>query len=769
MLYYEKYSSKNFTIVRRKNEENPNNPYIRSLFLSAFLRCIYALLKFPEDVSIKNKMMDKLSNIKYLRELAALVDTCISCDFNVISKFIEIIKYILLRPKSKRKEFDINKHKTTTGDENFYDENTQINQKYIANLIKKVIFKVENKLSLGNENDKILLINLCQCCNILCNSLNYVFPKTKMLKSNGEAIQVRKKYLLNNKVDDYINFSIINLFIRKIIEYMKEENNYFKEISNKENSDKSDNNNDDKYNEDVIKNNLNDSEDYELDIDLIDLRQIIKNSNEIQILTLINGLDNKEEENIKSNKFKIDDTLINLISFIPLFIGEYMAKASDEKVFDIFEKFTMSNIFNEINIRKSYLKEIIDMMNSSKKRKLISDEFQSNFMTRVNMIDFKERDSNWFLLFVFEDEMRLEKICGSSDEKNDLISLEKLKQENDVEDDLILEIKRNIKDIKNLNNTISYQSITRIFKFDIKNRIIIKKGKGLESEYKMLFFKKSYVQDLIIDYIKLYNTKVEIIDEIEIFKSIDGLEEESVKVELEKENIYNREILDQAIEIKNEREETQSDIENSNLIDINNSTPTPDQKLDNEIQEKLKEAEEIKNKLMKLNEEKDLKKLKNNTNDNVILYCNIPIKGYFDFFFNLFKSQKEIEEENTHRLTDNRILIVDKNNLYIYNEIPENFLNININVFGENFINKCEIIKEMKKCFEKYDTRDIKKLTNIDFRAMSVKLTIDSQNFDIHFFDDFSMLKLKTCLFNLRKDSIVKAENMQRLALLEKK
>ena len=63
LLVYESYSKKNFAIVRKKEQEDPNNPYIRSLFLSAFLRCIFALLESPVEMEIKDGMIIKYSLI----------------------------------------------------------------------------------------------------------------------------------------------------------------------------------------------------------------------------------------------------------------------------------------------------------------------------------------------------------------------------------------------------------------------------------------------------------------------------------------------------------------------------------------------------------------------------------------------------------------------------------------------------------------------------------------------------------------------------------
>lgn len=762
LLSYEKYSNRDFTIVRRKEEEDPNNPYLRSLFISAFLRCIFALLEFPAEMEIKNEMIDKLTESNNLRDLARLVETCITGEFNIPSKFVTIIKYILLRPKrsSKNKNnFLDDEGETSQKLEGESEKDKENNLKYIANLIKKIIFKVKNKLTLDSDDSKILLLNICQCSAILCNKLNYSHPEITRLIGSNSNLSGKKKYILSKKLDEYIHFSIVDLFMSKITEYMKEEITFFLENSLKKDGDQKEkkNENENDNNAEEIEEKINAEEDNEEIEELIVLDQRIKNSSEVEVVSLLSGkgpiAGSSSVE--KANKFEINEILINLISSIPLFLGEYMAKCSNERVYDIFENFTRSNVFSGINIRKSYLKEITDLMNSAKKRKLISREFKTNFMTRVNIIDLNRKKSDWFILFIFDNEMRFE-ASESSDEKNDLINQEKLREEDDKENDLIEDINKKLYGVKDATKSIPFDTINVIYTFEVKNRIMIKTGQGNSSEFKMLFFKKYYISDIIIEYIKLNNCNVNIIEDIPIFISDEEAAKESDEEKLVMESEEEKKIILNAIQINNEnQQEKDLNEQKMNNEETAGETATPDDKLANQIDEKLKENHEHLEKLGKKKIEKKIEKLMKNPNESVTMYCNIPLKGFFDFVFNLFKSEKEIEEANAQKLNDNRVLKVNGKIFEIYNEIPENFFLIDLEKFKLETPKFSEMTFELKKCYERYDSKDISKWKNVDWAFNTLKITIDSDFYEIHCFDDFSMIKLKSCLYYYRSKEIM--------------
>lgn len=803
LVAYESYSKKNLAIVRKKEQEDPNNPYIRSLFLSAFLRCIFALLESPVEMEIKDGMIEKLTEKNTLRDLACLVETCISGEFNIPSKFIEIIQFILLNPKNKTKsveEEDIETPQVANSEEDInelykkieQEEKQQRNITYIANLIKKIINKIRYKLSIENDEHKILLFNICQCSTNLCNLLNYQHPIIKSVHAFDNKIN--KKYIIADKLDEYVDFSIVDVFIGVITEYMKEENAYFMANSSQGDSNSKKNNAEDEE-EDCIK--AEEDDEKTNCEDLIELEERIQNNNEIQILNLLinpNCASKGDTADPKggAKKFSIDETLINLISYIPIFLGEYMSKSSDQKVYEIFENFSRSNVFRGINIRKSYIKEIIDLMNTSKKRKLISGEYKTLFMTRVNMVDLRLKTNKWYLLYVFDNELCFQEIKGSDNERDDLLPQEDLKYEGQDENKFIEKIKKKVytnKKDKRMeefshNDPIPFEMITAIFTFDIKNRIMLKLGRGINSGFKLLFFKKFYVSNIIINFIKLNNCQIKMIEDIPILINEEELEKESQEEALKERINKNDEKLEEAIEIKNlkkleegsgdpEEEEKQTTTPNNgNMININGTAKPPLENESNLNQEEenkiIAKKEEDQKQLEKLKETKNLEKLKKNPNENVIIYCNIPLKNFFDFIINIFKSEKEILEKNASNLADNRILKVDGKNFEIYNEIPEKFFEIDLEILNDDKINISEITKQMKKCFQKYDSKEVTKWTDIEIKHNTLKITISSDTYEIHCFDDYSMLKLKSCFFYHRGKEVA-IKNKENYKLLDNK
>ena len=170
-------------------------------------------------------------------------------------------------------------------------------------------------------------------------------------------------------------------------------------------------------------------------------------SNDIKMLDLLIGETNFDK-NIK-RKFSIDDILIDLTSAIPLFLSEYMAKCTDEEVYEVFEQFIRYNVFNGVEIRKSYLKEIIDLMNLSKKRKLLSRKFTTNFMTRVYVTNYDNKKTLCYLMSVTDYDLKFFEIDEYVEEKNDIIEHALLETENNDENILFEKIDNNFQNNEN--------------------------------------------------------------------------------------------------------------------------------------------------------------------------------------------------------------------------------------------------------------------------------------------------------------------------------
>jgi hypothetical protein len=817
--------------VRHKKEEDPNNPFLRSLFLAAFLRCIYALLERPAETKVKDLMIEKLIEKNNLREITKFCETCISGEFNIPSKFISIVKFIVLNGNKNKNQFlnknnnnynnnsnsnnnkknnspnlysnkslnkkyhDSNKDSEDEDIENEedkglnkieYEKIEDKNNMYIANLLKTILMKMKGKLTIEKDDDKILLNNICECAKALVMNIDYNHMEIDRISKN--YINISKKYILSRKLKDYCDIIIIETFLEVIKEYMFLENLYFKKNSRskeKDNEPKNANNPNQNGNGEnflLALNNNNEKDDIENE-DILLLNERFEESNQIKILKIFANI-NEVENSEPGAFFKVDEYLLNLISYIPLILGEYMSKCSDETVSEIFEFFSRSSVFHGVNIRKSYIKEIIDLMNISKKNKLMSKEHINQFITRVNKIDFEKKDNKWCLLFVQENDLKLIPINENDNEKDDLINKDKLSLENEKEDDLINEITRKCIFNNEDENKISYDIITHIFVFELRNLLIFRLQKE-KAVYKLIFFKRFYIAEIICNYIKMKKCNVKIIMDIPVFLNDEELsklkEPDNIKEKiLSNEKKLNQENFERKI-IQDENETPENDNYNKNnkstptpIEENKNSTPSNSNNNDKEIKkmeekaEKLiNENEEEKKNLEKIQEEKRIKNFKKDPNETVIMYCNIPMSSFFDFFLNLFRNKKDIEESNINNLKEMRILKVNGQKFEIYDEISDNFFEMNFQKFNEE-TPIYEITTEIKKCFTLRESIDMSEFSDVEYKYNSVTINFNGKKFEINCFDDFSLIKLKTCLF-YHKMKDVSIINKEDYSIIDKK
>jgi hypothetical protein len=798
--------------VRKKKEEDPNNPYLRSLFLAAFLRCIYALLEKPADTNIKEQMIEKLIEKNNLRDITKFCETCISGEFNIPSKFISIFKFIVLKESENKNTINKNNNNnpsnlnpnmknnfTKKGDdfgENFddmekkkhikseYAISEDKNNIYISNLLKTILMKVKGKLTIEKDDDKILLTNICECAKALVLKIDYNHFEIERVTKN--YMNISKKYILSRKLRDYCDIIIVETFLEVIKEYMYLENLFFKKNSKskeKENEPKNPNNPNQNAGEifDLV-NSKKENDDLE-DEDMILLFERCEESNQIKILRIFENI-NEVENSEPGAFFKVDEYLLNLISSIPLFLGEYMSKCSDDSVSEIFEFFSRSSVFYGVNIRKSYIKEIIDLMNISKKNKLISKDFRNQLMTRVNVKDIDTRKSKWCLLLMQERELKLININENDNEKDDLINKDELSKENDEEEELIKSISNNVK-FKKEEDIISYSFITDIFIFELKNLIIFRQVKE-KAVYKLIFFKRFYIAEIICNYIKMNKCNVKIIRDIPVFlndvelsklKELDNLKEKILGNE--------KKLIQENFERNFEKKVIQEENETAENENINNKlTPTPFgddkeknvtpseknnnndeiKKMEENAEKLINENEEKKKNLEKIQEEKRLENLKKDPNETAIIYCNIPMSNFFDLFLNLFRNKKDIEESNINNLKEMRVLKVNGQKLEIWDEIPDNFFDMDYTKFTDD-ASLSQLTTEIEKCFTLRESFDMTDLKSVEYEYNTVKIEIKGSTFEINCFDDFSLIKLKTCIFHhkMKNTSIDIQENYSKI------
>jgi hypothetical protein len=199
LIKYFKYGQEDFGLKRTEEDETPDNPYIRSLFIAAFLRAIYALLEFPVEQSIKDEMIRTLYAQDNITKISKLVDCTKLLDNNISSKYLIIIRHVLSNSK-------------------FYFENN-LNEDAdfiyinivgtICYVLGKMIRIFKRELKLDFEDHKVFLAEVARLIAIISNeviSLNFDNPSNK-----------------EKTFEKMIGFELINLFIQIIKESMNRE------------------------------------------------------------------------------------------------------------------------------------------------------------------------------------------------------------------------------------------------------------------------------------------------------------------------------------------------------------------------------------------------------------------------------------------------------------------------------------------------------------------------------------------------------------------
>ena len=201
LFHFKKITEPGF--FRDKEEETPNNPYIRSLFIAAFLRCIYGVLEYPIDINIKNdliKIIYQKDNIKILCQIAECTKFI---DNHIATKLLIIMKHVLRHSKIYFDQFtEIEKIKKS----NEINENFLNKMGYISYMIRKIIRYYKKILNIENENDNILLNEICLCCSHIINQLQIL---------NFENEKVREM-----TITTMIDYEIVKTFIEMIKNYM---------------------------------------------------------------------------------------------------------------------------------------------------------------------------------------------------------------------------------------------------------------------------------------------------------------------------------------------------------------------------------------------------------------------------------------------------------------------------------------------------------------------------------------------------------------------
>lgn len=390
---------------RVKEEETANNPYLRGLIISAFMRAIFGVLEFPCDKETKDKMISTIRKGNTIRELSLLVDS-VKCQFNISSKYLIIMRHIFSENSSKI---------SGKGDEN--ELLSQLN--IVSFMIKKMVCYKQDDINISNEDDKVFLSELSKCASVITNS-------TYSLSYPSDLHRERTMTYM-------INYNLVKMFIDTVIQYM---------------------------------------------------------NSEIETLKLeMKSFDSDKEKEVK----KENDSLNEMIFKIAFILGEYMSKCKFF-AYKILESFSRSYIFNGVNLRKTYLREIIhtckmsDMKNSLEKMfSTVNNTVKIHLISRclfINYVDLSDH-VRYVLLTNNGVELLQIKLGHNSFENNEWnININEQRMDEYIK--------------------YKYEDILKIYQFELKNRLLIKTKNGFFG----LFFLKCHIADQFIEMVKLKNPQL---------------------------------------------------------------------------------------------------------------------------------------------------------------------------------------------------------------------------------------------------------------------
>ncbi len=245
-----KYGSFKENVYRRYENENVNNPNLRSLLVSAYLRCIYAVMKkigfnyisentkkLVKKPGFGHVMIEKLRNIVLFHKLILIVDSTKLKESNNSSKILKIIRRVFMGigKQSEEKDYDIDGliHLTATimdkiieiySDSELSDSDTN---NTIQTLIKCCLFIYREINNSDNLARKIISPNLIKI--IIIKITDNMQKDTSLISSTDdspdfvynkiylEVLMLLSEFMKNEK----ICYMIIESFNRKIFLYKR--------------------------------------------------------------------------------------------------------------------------------------------------------------------------------------------------------------------------------------------------------------------------------------------------------------------------------------------------------------------------------------------------------------------------------------------------------------------------------------------------------------------------------------------------------------------
>jgi hypothetical protein len=186
-------------VLRVKADETANNPHLRGLIIAAFLRTIYNILEYPLERSIKEDLIFLIRKGNNIKDISMLVDSGILTEFNLASKYLEVMRIILLNSKVK-----------SIDPTNISEQNEYLNQiGVISFMLRKMINVYKDIFNIENEDHGIFLANLPKCAAIIINELH--------------SLQYPSEQLREEIMSSMISNEMIDFFIKTVKSYMNRE------------------------------------------------------------------------------------------------------------------------------------------------------------------------------------------------------------------------------------------------------------------------------------------------------------------------------------------------------------------------------------------------------------------------------------------------------------------------------------------------------------------------------------------------------------------
>ena len=514
----------------------------------------------------------------------------------------------------------------------------------ISYTIKKIIKVFKNDLKLENTSHKLLLSEISIICLLVSNEL--------------ENINFTDKLIKEQTLQAMISFDLIKVFINAIKENMNYESNLFKNAIGG-----------------------------------------VKKEEEAEN----NQVEEKQEVNLI---FQEDHILITMMYNIANIIGEYMSKCK-EYSYSILEMMTRSYIFEKVNFRKTYLKEIIECNRFANLKSNLEPFLKRKvyYAARVSAFFYLKSTTITKLLVLSETGLEF---------------MEPSKSDRQVEDYDLTKFKF-FEEF-----TIPFNQVEVIVVFEFEHRCLIKK---LDGEIVSFFFYKANTSNYLIQLMRFINSKISIYKKVKVFDS------DKQKISKVIRGFSSRPMLLQ--------QNNKTNIKKQNM-QIDTITPTT----------KESPQDEVNIDQHTLDLEMKLADVPNNENENtVILFGCVQISHFFDFISELFADSEFVP--------DGKVLVIKQNKIYIYKELPSKWEKIDFKSIFENNISYDYTEKESKcifdfaSCYKLVSEFDLSEVKQIKFKGADEILfnTDGSNQFTvIKVSDDISFLKLKRSLIPAAKN-----------------